>query len=211
MKNTLKSILIAFILISPTSLFSQGRTHQRFYLSIQPGPALGYINGNNNQQTSLKVEGTGIGLDFQIGGAIKENLILYGVLGLKSIYGPTITIGGQSNTKATVSDQYSFDEFIFGVGSTYYLKNNFFFSGNIGMGNFSFSDEASNTTVDTGNGFSFQVKAGHEWWISPRWALGVALEYGGTRATDKMDNYEETWQSHRYSIRLTATLNGYKN
>lgn len=196
--------LLSLILIACNfSSFAQGRTHNGFYLSMQAGPAWGHINGNNNMQTSIKVEGTAVGFDLQIGGAIKENLILHGNIGIKSIYGPEI-----NNIK--VSQDYSFDEFMMGAGTTYYLVNNFFVTGNVGFGSFSFADESTNTSYDTNNGFSYQLKAGKEWWISSRWALGAALEYGGTRTKDSSDNYEETFQSHRYSIRFTATLNGKK-
>lgn len=197
-------MVIAIVaLANPLSAFAQGRTHTGFYLSMQAGPAWGYINGNNNMQNSIKVTGPAVAFDLQIGGTIQENLILHGVIGIKSIYGPEI------NT-ITVSKDYSFDEFIMGVGSTYYLNHNFFFTGNIGLGNFSFSDESTNTSYDTGTGFSYQLKAGKEWWIAARWGLGVAFEYGGTRTKDTKNGYEESFQSHRYSLRFTATLNGRK-
>jgi hypothetical protein len=196
-------VITLLIFVNYLSVFAQGSTHKGFYLSMQAGPAWGYINGNTNQQMSIKVEGTGIGFDLQIGGAIQENLILHGVIGIKSIYGPKIN-------DIKISQDYSFDEFIMGVGSTYYLKHNFFLTGNVGLGNFSFSDESTNTSYDTDNGFSYQLKAGKEWWIASRWGLGAALEYGGTRTKDSMNGYEETLQSHRYTIRFTATLNGKK-
>lgn len=207
MKTLLKNATVLLLLWIPISLYSQGREHEGFYLSMQAGPAMGYINGNSNQQIGMKVEGTGIGFDILLGGVVKENLILHGVLGLKSIYGPQIKMDGQTTT---LNKDYSFNEALIGGGATYYLKSNFFFTANIGLGNFSLDDESTNMSVNSGNGFSYQLKAGREWWISPRWALGAALEYGGTRTKDEMDGIEETWQSHRYSVRLTATLNGKK-
>ena len=205
MKKRITSYQVLLILILATNLSAsaQGRTHNGFYLSMQAGPAWGYMNGNDNMQNSIKVTGTAMAIDFQIGGAIQENLILHGNIGIKSIYGPEIN-------DVTVSKDYSFDEFIMGVGSTYYLKHNFFLTGNLGLGNFSFADESTNTSYDTENGFSYQLKAGKEWWIASRWGLGVAFEYGGTRTKDSANGYEETLQSHRYSLRFTATLNGKK-
>jgi hypothetical protein len=215
MKNTntarVTGLLSLLMVISTTVGFAQERTHTGFYLSMQAGPAFGYINGNDNQDNSFKVTGTAMAFDILIGGAVQENLILYGVIGLKSIYGPSIDgfFFGQE-LDGTLNDNYSFDEYLFGGGSTYYLKNNFFVSGTLGMGYFSFMDEVNRTTTDTNYGFSYQIKAGKEWWISSRWALGAALEYGGTRTKDSSMNYEETWQSHRYSVRFTATMNGRK-
>lgn len=205
-------LLSLLMVISTTAGFAQERTHTGFYLSMQAGPAFGYINANDNQGNSFKVTGTAMAFDILIGGAVQENLILYGAVGYKSIYGPTIDgfFSGQEIDDFKFSNDYSIDEFLLGGGSTYYLKNNFFVSGTLGMGYFSFIDDVNRTTTDTNYGFSYQLKAGKEWWISPRWALGAALEYGGTRTTDSSMNYEETWQSHRYSVRFTATMNGRK-
>jgi hypothetical protein len=206
--------LLASLMILSTSIgFAQERTHTGLYLSMQAGPAFGYINANDNIGDSFKVTGTAIGFDFQIGGAIKENVILYGTGGIKSINGPTIDgqFQGIPIDKFKFSSDYSIHEFMFGAGSTYYLQQNFFFSGSVGMGYFSFEDASTKTRTDTSYGFSYQLKAGKEWWISPRWALGAALEYGGTRTNDSSMNYEETWQSHRYSVRFTATMTGRKS
>lgn len=207
MKTLLKKATVLLLLWIPISMYSQGREHEGFYLSMQAGSAMGYINGNSNQQSSMEVNGTGIAFDFQIGGIIRENQTLHGVIGIKSISGPEISMNGQSGS---LSQDFSFDEIIIGGGTTYYFKNNFFVTGNIGMGNFSFTDMNDNTSVATDYGFTFQLKAGKEWWISPRWGLGALLEYGGTRSKDQLNDYKETWQSHRYSVRLTATLNGKK-
>jgi len=207
-------LLFLLILNNTTPCNAQEKTHTGFYLSMQTGPAFGYINGkgeygDGNQDFSLRVSGTGFGLDFQIGGAIKENIILHGTIGFKTIFGPEIDYG---TTHVKISQDYSFDELmIVGIGTTYYMQKNFFLTGNLGIGQFSLSDESSNTTVDTGSGFSYQLKAGKEWWVSSRWALGAAIEYGGTYTKDTMSDYEERWQSHRYSVRFTATMNGRKN
>ena len=206
MKNQIKMVTSVLLLTVTLTGYSQDREHEGFYLSMQMGPAMGYINGNSNQ-SSLQVDGTGIGFDVQIGGIIRKNQTLHGVIGVKSIAGPEITSNGQSGS---LSQDYSFDEIMIGGGTTYYFQKNFFITGNIGMGNFSFTDMASNTSADTDYGFSFQLKAGKEWWISSRWGLGAVLEYGGTRSKDEMNDYRETWQSHRYSIRFTATFNGKK-
>jgi hypothetical protein len=184
---------------------AQDRTHNGFYLSMQAGPAFGYANANTNVGYGLRVSGSAYAFDFQIGGALRENTILHGNIGIKSIDNPTIEMGGYS-AKTTMD----FDEIMIGAGVTQYLKHNFFVTAVLGTGNFSLYDETENKTTETNNGFSYQLKAGKEWWISSRWALGAALEYGGTRTKDTSGSYEETWQSHRYSIRFTATRNGRK-
>ena len=200
-----KGLLTLIMMLAAVICFAQERTHQGFYLSMQAGPAYGYANANTNIGYGLRVSGSAYAFDFQIGGAIRENTILHGNLGVKSIDNPTIEMGGYS-AKTTMD----FDEIMIGAGVTQYLKHNFFVTAVLGTGNFSLYDETENTTTETNNGFSYQLKAGKEWWISSRWALGATLEYGGTRTKDTSGDYEETWQSHRYGIRFTATRNGRK-
>ena len=200
-------LLFLVLLFSTSTIQAQDRTHNGFYLSMQTGPAFGYINGNSNQSSSYTVSGTGFAFDIQIGGAIKENLILHGTIVFKSIFGPEFDDGVN---KVTISKDYSFDELMMGIGTTRYLRNNFFITANIGLGQFSLADDTNNTTIDTDYGFSYQLKIGKEWWISNRWGLGAAFEYGGTRTKDTMGDYQETWQSHRFGIKFTATLNNKK-
>jgi hypothetical protein len=190
---------------TPTTLDSsmtQSRIHEGFYLMIGLGPEFGNIKAYDNLGNRLEFEGTAYALDFQIGGVIAKNLILHATVHMKSIFGPAI-----NNQK--YNDDYSIDEFMMGAGVTYYVKNNYFLTGSIGSGNFSFVDENLNYTLDTDEGFSFQLKAGREWWISTRWALGFALEYGGTSIRDHYANgTQENWNSYRYGFRITGTLNG---
>lgn len=184
------------------SSFVQGRTHKGFYLTIGLGPEFGNIKAYDNLGNRLEFQGTAYSLDFQIGGTLLDNLILHATVQMKSIFGPTI-----NNVK--YNDDYSADEFMMGAGLTYYFKNNYFVTGSLGSGNFSFVDENLNYTLDTDEGFSFQIKAGCEWWVSPRWALGFTLEYGGTSVEDKYpDGTREEWNSYRYGFRVTGTMNG---
>lgn len=195
-----KLIVFAIVAMYGYTAFAQERTHKGFYLSMALGPAFGTIDAETSLG-NLDISGTGIGFDMQIGAALRENLILHGTIGLKSIYGPAIN-------DVEINDEYSIDEFIMGIGMTHYFSNNFFITGNVGAGNFSFSDD--NTSISTDDGFSFQLKAGKEWWVSARWGLGVVLEYGTTSLTDTSGGEHDKWNSNRFSVRFIATLNGKK-
>jgi len=205
--------LLASLLMLSTSIgFAQEGTHTGFYLSMQLGPAFGYINGSNNVVDSFTITGKSLAFDIKVGTALQENLILFGALGYKWIDAPTIdgVFLDEELDKYTFNSDHSMTEFYIGGGSTYYLKHNFFLSGTLGGGTFQFS-EASSLLYKTNWGLSYQLMAGKEWWISSRWSMGLALEYGSTRTQYTKESYEETWQSHnRFSIRLTATLNGSK-
>jgi hypothetical protein len=190
---------LLLLVLTCSTVYAQERTHTGFYLSMSLGPAFGGIDAKSSNGENLSISGTGAGFDLQIGGAVKENLILHAVIGAKSIVGPSIN-------GTSLDDDYSISETIFGGGVTYYLANNIFFTGNLGSGSFSF--DSDDTSLSTDNGFSFQLKTGKEWWVSSRWGLGVVLEYGATSLTDKYSGGSDKWTSSRYSIRFIATLNG---
>ena len=198
--------MIGWLSVASLEGIAQDRTHKGFYLSMQIGPTFGQINGNTNIDYSLTVKGPAYGFDIVLGGTPMENLVVHGTIGYKSIYNPEIEDFNGSHT----IDQAEFDEVMMGAGVTYYFKNNFLVSSTLGLGNFTLYDEIENSDVRTDVGFSYQVKVGKEWWISPRWALGGVLEYAGTRAGYSEWDYEETWQSHRFSVRFTATMHGRK-
>jgi len=115
------------------------------------------------------------------------------------------------NQTMTASGDVSINESMFlGGGLTYYfMPNNIFISGSIGMGGFSLTDVAnSSNNVSTNNGFSMQLKAGKEWWVSRKWGLGVALTYGKTNVNNTpSSDIKEKINSNRFGIVFNATLN----
>jgi hypothetical protein len=92
------------------------------------------------------------------------------------------------------------------LGATRYTQRNYFLTGNIGTGYFSFSDQKNKTATD--NGLSFFFKAGKEWWLSRHLAAGLALTYGRTKLTDHTSlGTKEKWNSSRFGVVLQLTLN----
>lgn len=188
---------IAFTFLSH-SVSAQQRTRRGFYLSTALGPVFGVINGSDNQGNYVKFEGTGFQLDMQIGGAIKENLIIHGNLGIKIIVNPTIN-------SFNASDDFSISETMIGAGLTRYLSRNIFLTGNIGIGDFSLADNMN--SVSTDSGFSFQLKAGKEWWVAKKLALGLVFSYGRTKLTSSPGaGIEEEWNSNRYGVMLNVSF-----
>jgi len=202
LKITLALIIVYFSFVQSTS--AQGGEHTGFYLSMGIGPEFGNIKGKDDTGTFLEVQGTAYAFDMQIGGAIRENVLLHGTVGVKSIFGPTIN-------DVKLSDGYTVDEYFFGAGMTCYLRQNYFVSGNLALGQFSLVDESTQIGYNSDNGFSYQLKAGKEWWVSPRWAIGFALELGGTFVTNELTNgASEKYKGNRFGLRFNATMNGRK-
>jgi hypothetical protein len=70
------------------------------------------------------------------------------------------------------------------------------------------TDSNNDISFSTDRGFSMQLKAGKEWWISKRWGLGVALTYGKTKLTNTPGGgVEELMNSNNFGILFNATLN----
>lgn len=183
--------------------------HHGFYLSMAIGPAFGNINGSAGTTDVYKVKGFAPGLDIQIGGAIAENLVLHGTLQVKTIIGPKIN-GIKLNSR------YSFDENFLGAGITKYTTDNFFATANIGAAYYSFTLQNNNSVVSnkssTDPGFSFNIKAGKEWLVSPKWGLGAALFFGRSAVTSSNGGVagatgKEKWSGSRFGIYFQATLN----
>jgi hypothetical protein len=173
-------------------------SHHGFYLSVGAGPAFGSINVKNYFGSDVKIKGTAFGMDIQIGGAILENLFLHGTLAVKSIFGYKI-----NETPAGSSDSYS--ENFLGAGITKYTKNNFFFTLNAGVADFTAANNgvfiAYGDYASTDLGFSFNIKAGKEWAVGRRWGFGGVIFYSRTfLKSNNIITETEKWNSNKAGI-----------
>lgn len=180
--------------------------HLGFYLSLSTGPNFANITSEVKGSYKLGFNGTGALFDFKIGGAIKENLILHATLTTKSMSGPEVTSNG---TSQNTSNDIIIGEAVIGGGVTYYMTpSNIFLSGTIGLGNFTLIDNKNETSVSTDRGFSMQLKVGKEWWISKKWALGIALTYGKSHLINSPGiGVNELMDSNNFGILFNSTLN----
>lgn len=195
----IRSIFISILFLSQIAFAQRKQEHRGFYFSFGAGPAKGNINGYDSQGYTSVISGTSTELNFQIGAAISRKWIIHAMLDKKLLSGPTIN-------SSQVSNDFSLNESVFGGGATHYTRQNFFVTGNIGTGSFSFSD--GRHQVDTKNGFSYIVKAGKEWWIARNTAIGIALTYNETKLTNPTSiGVSEKWNSSRIGILVQATFN----
>ena len=177
----------------------KGMEHKGFYFSFGGGPAQGNINGYDNTGNVSHISGTSTELNFQIGASVFRRWIVHAMLDKKLLSGPTIN-------KSKVPNNFSLNESVFGGGVTHYTRGNFFLTGDIGTGNFSFSDQRQK--VSTKNGLAVLVKAGKEWRVSRDLAIGIAVTYNQTKLNNPISiGISEKWNSNRIGILLQATLN----
>ena len=95
-----------------------------------------------------------------------------------------------------------------GIGVTYYLPENIFFSGSIGMAAFNLqdnTDEDNEIEGQTDRGIGVQVAVGKEWWVSDNWGLGVSAAFTYGAAEDKHDLGDAS--AYGINIMFSATFN----
>ncbi len=188
--------------------------HKGFLLSLSAGPIWGATNvtGVDPQYGSFSMDFTGTGalLDFKVGFAIMDNLFVHLTDIGAAVASPKVTVNGQ-NASMQATQNVSVSEGMIGGGFTYYvMPSNIFFAGTIGSGYFTFTDNSSgpsNQSFNTFRGFSYQIKAGKEWFVSRKWGIGAALSYLATSVDNSQNGIPENWTSGRFSIVFNATLN----
>lgn len=199
-----RTVLVLIVLCTAMTALTQDSasavSHKGFYMSMAIGPAFGNIQYDYNENgTNNEIKGEALGLDLQIGGAIKPNLILHATVQDKTIVGPKIN-------GVKLDNDHLVQEYFYGAGMTKYTAQNFFFTGNIGVGHFRIDTLNSSDGMTTDPGFSFNVRIGKEWMVSRKWGLGGALFYSMTTLDNASAGYSEHWNSNRLGLYFQATL-----
>jgi hypothetical protein len=170
--------------------------HDAFFLQMQIGMS-GFVYTPTPQRTP---SGLGGGLDFSIGGALTEHLVLCG--GFSFDGGGTLDSG----------PKYSSVLFGFSANVLYYLSSNFFFGGGAGLGGISAEDSNKDSNGNyanigsTGPGLFLKAEFGHEWWVSANWALGIAIRGSFIRAKENNAGpYAPVWTGGTASLLFSAT------
>ncbi len=214
----LASLAVLLALPAPSSHAQEtargARTHDGFFLSISPGLAFGRteadLTGAPGSWDNITFRGPGGILDFKIGGALRENLILSADFIGRNVRGPELeTVGGTTD----LDEDVILSDGTLGVGLTYYvMPANVFVSGTLGLGSFrlqNISDD-DDDPVDTNPGLSLHAKIGKEWWVSDNWGLGVALGYGflGAERDENSDaDFNGDYASHKFYLLFNTTFN----
>lgn len=181
-----------------------GKRHRGFFLSYAPGINFTSVAIDSKNYGSSTYKGTGLGMDFKIGGTLTENLILHATIIGHGVVGPKID-DIKTDNKTSVS------EMMFGAGLTYYNPSNYLFSASVGVGSYTLENEREDIDISTDNGFSCQLKVGKEWWVAAKLGIGVAAYYHYTNCLNQKGNYgEERIIGNNIGIVLNATLNGRK-
>jgi hypothetical protein len=205
MKLDLKTALAAALFASAPALAaraepSEDARHRGFFLRMHLGG--GYLNSSvRSGPYDVKVDGGAGSFAIALGGAIGQNLHLYGEL-VESIAGsPNRTINGTSGTLTNTS----YGLYAMGPGVNYYfMPINVYLSGSLLFSRLNASNSSGNGNSDWGLAGKFQL--GKEWWVSDTWGLGVAgmLLASGNGAGGGSPGTFSTWSG---AILFSATYN----
>ncbi|MES1206611.1 MAG: hypothetical protein ABUS79_11810, partial [Pseudomonadota bacterium] len=182
----------------PYNLGSPGHIHDGFFLRLHLGGGFTDVKGNG-----LEISGGSVSLGGALGGAIAENLILFGNLFLSVADTPNVKEGGvtlTSSGSATLGG--------FGLGLTYYfMPVNIYVSGAVAAMVFEMDDADGKKLYASNSGLGFQGMVGKEWWVSPEWGLGVAGELTVASMKDKDSTSGITWSGSSFSLVFSSTFN----
>jgi hypothetical protein len=183
-------------------------THDGAYIRLHLG--FGYTSmWTNTAGTSWKISGDSAAIGLAVGGAITENLIIYGALSGTTISNPDVSFGGVSGGTGNGDA----DSFGFGGGVAYYIQpTNLYVAGTLLANQLQLSDSGGKATNETDFGFGIEGLIGKEWWVSENWGLGIAGRAHFASMKDKtsgmgLTGTNATWKTGAFSLLFSATYN----
>ena len=177
--------------------------HDGFFIRLTPG--LGYSNFTEDIQGIDVFEFSGLSSAsrLQIGGAVSQNLIIFGEFGAIIQFDPSMKLLGQSvdvtDVQLTISD--------FGGGITYYIMPaNIYFALSLLVSQVTL--EIQGNKAETESGFGFNVLIGKEWWVGDDWGLGIAgFGYYSTMDDKTVNGITPSISNTAFGILFTVTYN----
>ncbi len=161
--------------------------------------------------TSLSVHGGGAGFGVAVGGAVAQNVIIYGTLVDSVASSPTFTETFAGQTSTATANNASAGVVGIGAGLAYYLDSNVFFAGSLLASRLVINDSNNNPIARTDLGFTFEGLVGKEWWASDNWGLGVSAQVMAGVMKDQQQTFTTqappTWRVLAFNVLFSATYN----
>ena len=173
--------------------------HDGFYLRFFLG--IGYTS-MELEDADLTVSGAGGAFGIAAGVAVSENLIVFAEIFDDIAVNPKVKAGGMTGE----TEDISAGVVAVGAGVAYYIQpSNMYVSGTLSWGQLTVQQDGEEVAeTEFGPGLSLMV--GKEWWVSPNWGVGGALQVYGGRMKDKGEN-APTWATQAIAIAFSATYN----
>lgn len=180
--------------------------HDGFFMRALMGIASGRLQGDV-ASGELRIAGQGLSESFAFGGAIKENVILYGEYGIEVLFQSSASGPGKDPSTVRVMPLV----LTFAPGVAYYFQpSNMYLSGALGLAITDGSedlDRVSDKVVKHGSkpGIGGNLSVGKEWWVSSNWALGAALRASFARTQELYTSYP--WTYFSAAVLFSVTYN----
>ena len=190
---------LILLVASPVAHAGGPRDHEPgFFLRLSTG--VGGAKTERDASLDLKFSGFAGDTNLAIGGTLTRNLALHATLFGWTVGDPTFESNGVeaelNNSDLTLG--------AFGMGITYYfMPINLYLSPSIGFGGLSLEVPLGDGESETG--VAVDLTVGKEWWVSNRWALGVAGGLGLHAIPD--NDVSQDWEGVSFAIRFTSTFN----
>ena len=198
-------VLSTLVFAGPAYAGGQPREHDGFFMRLSMGGGSGNAN-IEEAGNKAELKGGAGDMNLAFGGMVSKNLALHGTIWGWGVQDPdaSLTIPGLGSGSGTLNGFLAMSAI--GPGVTYYLMPaNVYFSGSVGVGNLTGSDEIDGST-DTG--FALDATVGKEWWVGPNWGLGLAGDFTYLTAKDKdIVGSSESWAVTGFGLRFSATFN----
>jgi hypothetical protein len=154
--------------------------------------------------TALDVSGSGFGFSVLAGGAVFENVFLYGEVLADYTSNPTIEVG----QKKVVAQNASTRLVGFGPGITYLMPAGLHLGGTLLLTRLTVEkDEQELGATNTGYGFAARV--GKDFWLTDRHALGIVGQFSFASMPDKSTSAADapTVSATGFTLALSGTYN----
>ena len=177
-------------------------THTGTYVHLQLGGGFTSIRGSGGSGGNVKLSGGGPAFGVAVGGAPIPNLAVFGSLFFTGASQPKVTDSVYGN------GAFDGDALVvgFGAGLVYYfMPANIFLSGAICTLSFEADDSNDKTVYTSDYGVGFDGMIGKEFWVSPHWGIGGALEFVGASSMKDKDTPGLTWSASAFNLLFSAT------
>jgi hypothetical protein len=200
-------ILALTLFVAVNGICAQPHHFQKtnnIFLSVSGGPSFQSITDRFGYET-YQLSGTGLQLDVAAGFALSQNFFMHFTFITSRLADPTIKVPNMYSPRP--SDEVAMKDRMVGGGLTWYPIKELFFSFSAGPGIMKFIDKEDPENSDsTDRGPAFQLKAGREWQITPKWGMGVCLTYGKTITKNLTNNGEEELNSNRIGFLCSISM-----
>jgi hypothetical protein len=193
--------------------------HDGFYMAVSAGFAEVSVSGDG-PNGSASLSGLGSSTGVALGGTPARGLAIAGVLRWVSKSGtfsggPLVTAtttrevnGVMTTSQSTLSGRAQAASFLLGVQADWFPRpeDGWHVGAGLGLGGTTVADDAGGT--NSGIGLSGSVFGGYQWWIGPRWSMGLqAVVLGAPRLKLSDSNGADTgYRMTPWSFGIEGTI-----